>query len=41
MKASNVDEELLEKVQSIMSWPATEEDTSKPAGSSRMRWSAA
>ncbi len=26
MKASNVDEELLEKVQSIMSWPATEED---------------
>ncbi len=26
MKASNVDEELLAKVQSIMSWPATEED---------------
>ena len=26
MKASNVSEELLEKVQSIMSWPATEED---------------
>lgn len=26
MKASNVDESLLEKVQSIMSWPATEED---------------
>ncbi len=26
MKASNVAEELLEKVQSIMSWPATEED---------------
>lgn len=26
MKASNVDEELLEKVQAIMSWPATEED---------------
>ncbi|MCJ7624279.1 MAG: LLM class flavin-dependent oxidoreductase [Anaerolineaceae bacterium] len=26
MKASNVDEELLEKVQSIMGWPATEED---------------
>jgi len=26
MKASNVDEALLEKVQSIMSWPATEED---------------
>jgi 5,10-methylenetetrahydromethanopterin reductase len=26
MKASNVDQALLEKVQSIMSWPATEED---------------
>jgi len=26
MKASGVDEELLQKVQSIMSWPATEED---------------
>lgn len=26
MKASGVDEELLERVQSIMSWPATEED---------------
>jgi len=26
MKASGVDEELLEKVQAIMSWPATEED---------------
>lgn len=26
MKASGVDEELLEKVQSIMGWPATEED---------------
>lgn len=26
MKASNVDEKLLEEVQSIMSWPATEED---------------
>ena len=26
MKASNVSEELLEKVQAIMSWPATEED---------------
>jgi 5,10-methylenetetrahydromethanopterin reductase len=26
MKASNVDEELLEKVQAIMGWPATEED---------------
>ena len=26
MKASNVSEELLEKVQSLMSWPATEED---------------
>lgn len=26
MKASNVDEELLARVQSIMSWPATEED---------------
>lgn len=26
MKASNVSEELLDKVQSIMSWPATEED---------------
>ena len=26
MKASHVSEELLEKVQSIMSWPATEED---------------
>jgi 5,10-methylenetetrahydromethanopterin reductase len=26
MKASNVSEDLLEKVQSIMSWPATEED---------------
>jgi 5,10-methylenetetrahydromethanopterin reductase len=26
IKASNVDESLLEKVQSIMSWPATEED---------------
>lgn len=26
MKASNVDETLLEKVQAIMSWPATEED---------------
>ena len=26
MKASNVDEELLEQVQSIMGWPATEED---------------
>lgn len=26
MKASNVDEELLAKVQSIMGWPATEED---------------
>jgi 5,10-methylenetetrahydromethanopterin reductase len=26
MKASNVDEELLEKVQAMMSWPATEED---------------
>ncbi|MCA9925276.1 MAG: LLM class flavin-dependent oxidoreductase, partial [Anaerolineales bacterium] len=26
MKASGVSEELLQKVQSIMSWPATEED---------------
>ena len=26
MKASNVDQALLEKVQAIMSWPATEED---------------
>jgi 5,10-methylenetetrahydromethanopterin reductase len=26
MKASGVSDELLEKVQSIMSWPATEED---------------
>ena len=26
MKASGVSEELLEKVQAIMSWPATEED---------------
>jgi 5,10-methylenetetrahydromethanopterin reductase len=26
MKASNVDEQLLQKVQAIMSWPATEED---------------
>jgi 5,10-methylenetetrahydromethanopterin reductase len=26
MKASGVSEELLEKVQSMMSWPATEED---------------
>jgi len=31
MKASNVDEELLAKVQSIMGWPATEEDYIKAA----------
>lgn len=31
MKASNVDEELLEKVQAIMGWPATEEDYKKAA----------
>ena len=31
MKASNVDEELLEKVQSIMGWPATEEEYIKAA----------
>ncbi len=31
MKASNVDEELLAKVQAIMSWPATEEDYIKAA----------
>ena len=31
MKASNVDEELLEKVQAIMGWPATEEDYIKAA----------
>jgi len=31
MKASKVDEDLLEKVQSVMSWPATEEDYKKAA----------